>query len=423
MKRWLPKRYDRRHATVSPSRHASRARRLAFERCEDRRMLSGSSLTTEVANTSFAGEGGFLTVNTSSYLLNSVNNFLPDAYSFSQPTARLGLSAQWHLIGADQQIIASDFTSLFEYDISRPVFSADTTNDLGFDALFPASLGDEDTSSIASTIGSSISPSHPDLNLSDVQVLKPLLPTIEVNDPLVDENIIVDERQDTLANNRPGLPGNTAKLLVIEQPIQILTSPRYASEADQHEGGALEVAVAVHTTQRAYETQLSAVITSNLNRDGMLPTTVPMRVQPVIAELARAVAFETVALEETVQTSTAAKITEGPFIEAIQATPPALKPVAAQLRVRPVFRPTAVEATTVETTARVSISSRTGEDPSANLAERVENDQQTAWAMNFSQWPILATVIASYLLIERHSPQATQTVQTSPHCNRQTLAR
>ena len=385
MKRWIPARHDRRHAALAPASRRCRARRLAMERCEDRRMLSGSSLTTEFVNVSLVGEGGFLAVNTSGFLLTDANNFLFDADSFGQPTTRFGLSTQWQPTGVGQQIIVPNYSSTFD---------------------------NEAASSIAPTIG----PALYDFDLSGKQVLDVRVLTSGEDDLSSDnEKILVDNPPYARANDSPGLQGKTTKFLVNEDSIQIVASLRNSDRRDQREGGTLEVAAVVLTTQRAYETQLSAVIVSNLNRDGMLPTTAPTLRQPVVAELARAVAFETIGLRTEVQAVEATQMTEGPLVEP---TPSTLEPVATLQHVPSLRHPSATETMTGETTANTSTISGRSEDSATYLAERVENEQQAAQAIHFAQWPTLATLITGYLLIEHRSPQAAETVQMPPRRQR-----
>lgn len=401
MKCWILKRRDRRHSTLTPSSRRCRARRLVFERCEDRRMLSGSSLTIEFDNGTLVGEGGFLAVNTSGFLLADANNFLFDADSFSQPTTGFGRSRQWHSVGAGQQITVPDFFGTH---------------------------GDEAASSIALP---ATEPSFYDFGLSDSLVQEPLLPTIGNGVLLVDGNDVsldvpADDIDDDLfdepTNDSPRLSGGNAKMLVIDDPIQIVASQLNTDRHDQREGGTLQVAAVVHTSQRAYELQLSAIIAHNLNRDGVLPTTLPMQTQPVVAELARVVAFETLGQQEVIPKGDIDRVSRGQFREPTQATPLMLEPVSAQLRLTPVRRSSTNNSATDEIETHISKSSRGGEDSMANLAERVvervDDEQQAAQIITFAQWPTLATVIAGYLLVERRRPQAAQTVQTPPRRQR-----
>ncbi len=216
----------------------------------------------------------------------------------------------------------------------------------------------------------------------------------------------------------PGLSGGTIKPLVIDEPIQIAAFTLPSDNSALREGGALEVAAAVNTTRRAYESQLSAVIASNLNRDGILPATAPARAQPVVAELARMVAFETVGLQPHVRPDKTVQASDDQPIEPSQTTPATLQPVAAHLEDAPIFRTVTDKATSDETATKTSKAVSHVGKTTTNLAERIDNEHQAARVTNFAEWPVLATVIAGYLLIERRSPQAIQAVQTPPRRQR-----
>ncbi len=386
MKRLNRKRHDQRHSKVYLSSGRCHARRLAFERCEDRRMLSGISFTTNVSLVPIQSEGGFLTVNTNGFFSTTANNFLSDADSFNQPLDVFALTYQWQLINTGQLLGAA----------------ADTT-------------GNEAASSFATP---TLRPTLLDFDLSDTLVLEPPISSTG-NSVTQDKEIIdVDDLHDNFSNDAPGLPGKTLKPLVIEDPIQIGTIPPNSDEFEQREGGALEVAAMVNTTQRAYETQLSAAIVHNLNRDGMLPTTAPTPTRPVVAELARAIAFETLGQQQGNQTGEMNRATSGQLREPTQATPQKIEPVSVQLRVTPAGRTSTEKAESNESSTQVYAASHVGEDSAAYLAERIENEQQAAQIATFAQWPTLATVIAGYLLIERRSPKSAQTVQTPPRRQR-----
>ncbi|NOZ40284.1 MAG: hypothetical protein GXP24_08675 [Planctomycetes bacterium] len=416
MKRWIRKRHDQRHSTLSPSSRRCRARRLAFERCEDRRMLSGNSPVAHVSLALSAGEGGFITVSANSFLQTNANNFLFDAGSLNQTIGDFTLLDIGQTVSFGEPLVTSGAASDFDLDSSAPVFTVNRTNDLGIDSPFPAFLGNETSgneanSSIAPTFGPTIGPSLYDLDLTDVQAQEPLLPTTGNSDALDDKNTLAEDHTNAQTDGPPGLQGKTTQLLVIEDPIQIVSSPLNTDRSGQREGGALEVATAVHNTQQAYETQLSAVIAHNLDRNAVLPTTVATPARPVVAEIARAVAFETLGQQRVISTGEIDRVKVQPLRESTEVTSPRLNPVAAQLRTTPADSTAAVNAT-IDATTQSSRALRSAKGTAANLVERIENEQQSAQIANFAQWPTLATVIASFLLIEtRRSHVAPPTEQ------------
>ena len=386
-----------------------RGRRLAFERCEDRRMLAGTALVANVSLAPVANEGGFITVSTNGFLRTSANDFSSDAISFNRSFGDFTLFDFGNVISFDQVLgtldAAGDSSGITHGNIASSI--ASTT--------------------AGPTTGPTTGPLYYDFDLSDSLVLPKTGESVTVNDDInIPVNIpvenILENILDEPAVDTPGLSGGTVKPLVIDEPIQIAAFTLPSVNSMLHEGGALEVAAAVHTTQRAYESQLSAVIASNLNRDGVLPATAPVRAQPVVAELARMVAFETVEQQavrtgETVQTADDLRIDPAPT------TPATLQPVSAQLDSAPALRNSASEATSNDRVIRTTQAFLHDETTSPNLAERIDNEHQAARVTTFAEWPVLATVIAGYLLIERRSPQAAPTVQTPPRRSRQTLAR
>ena len=402
MKRWIPKHYDQQHSAALPSSRRCYARRLAFERCEARRMLSGVSLTTPVLLAPNVYEGGFITVSTAGFLQTEANNFLFDADSLS--------------------FTANGFTSFdFDYVVSdatvrfgQPLGTLNAVDDSGSGAAL---------SIAAPTLGPTHGPTLVEFDLSDTLFIKPADPPVEKIDSSVEPKIVVDTSHDSLANVPQGLSGNTTKPLVIEDPIRIgpvSLNSRNTDDSDVREGGALAVAAMVNTTQRAYETQLSAVIANNLNRDGLLPTAAPNRVRPVVAELARAVAFETIG-QQAIPTSEIDRVIGGPLHEPSQTTQPTLEPVAAQPRDTPSAGDWAAGKAAIDATnTHTAIIFRDGEETSADLAERIENEQHAAQISiaTFAQWPTLATVIAGYLLLERRSDPSSPAVQTPPRYRR-----
>ena len=370
-------------------------------------MLSGVSLTTPVTLVPTVYEGGFITVSSissTSFLQADANNFLFDVDRLS--------------------FTASGFTSFgFGDVVSNNVVSdavvRGTIVHFGQPLGSLNAVGDSDSDAASSIAAPTLGPTLVEFDLSHTLVVKPVNPPVEKIDSPVKPKIDVNTSHDSLASAPAGLPGNTTKPLVIEDPIRIgpvSLNSRNADDSEVREGGALAVAAMVNTTQRAYETQLSAVIANNLNRDGLLPAAAPNRVRPVVAELARAVAFETIG-QQAIPTSKIDRVIGGPLHEPSQTTQPTLEPVAAQLRDTPAANDWAAEKVARDATnTHAAIIPQDSEENSGNLAERIENEQHVAQISiaTFAQWPTLATVIAGYLLIERRRVPSSRMVQTPP---------
>ena len=370
-----------------------RARPLAFERCEDRRMLAGTAIVADVSLAPVANEGGFITVSANGFLRTSANDFFSDAVFFN---------------GSFGDFTLFDFGNVISFDQVLGTLDADgdssgiTHGDIASSIASPA---------IGPVAGPTAGPLHYDFDLSESLVLPTTgdstLANVEADSPL--EKVLDEPSVDT-----PGLSGGTVKPLVIDEPIQVAGFTLPSVHSSRREGGVLAVATAVHTTQHDYESQLSAVIANNLNRDGKLPTTAPVRAQPVVAELARMVAFETVEQQQAIRTNEAVQAVDDHRIDSAPASPVMLQPVSAQLDTGPALRISASEATSDEQATHATHAIPHDEPTSPNLAERIDNEQQAARVATFAEWPVLATVITGYLLIERRSPQAVRAAQVPP---------
>ena len=339
-------------------------------------MLAGAAPVTNVSLAPVANEGGFLTVSANAFLRTSANDFSSDG----------------------------DITTLFDFgnviSFGQPLGTLDAVGDI-----------DNDVSK--SIISPTAGPLYYDFDLSDSLALPKTGDSVTVNEDInIPADIPLEKILDDPTVDTPGLSGGTVKPLVIDEPIQIATFTLPSVNSMLREGGALEVAAAVHTTQRAYESQLSAVIASNLNRDGILPATAPTRAQPVVAELARMVAFETVGQQPHIRPDETVQASDDLPLEPVQATPTTLQPVAAHMDDSSIFRTATNTTTNDETATHTFQAASPAGETTPNLAERIENDQQAARVTTFAEWPVLATVIAGYLLIERRSPQAIQAVPT-----------
>ncbi len=343
-------------------------RQLAFQQCEDRRLLSSSSLVGTGVFTPMPEVGGFLTVSTDGLLNRGASNLLFDG-SVQEPFAgavlweSLDFSAGMHSFDNDQSELGG--IPADSPTINQPVLPRDSTEK-------PVSETPEDAPTGANNNGS-----HP----------------IVLEDP---PEIFPTE---VLA----GLPAQSARILVIDEPLPIAERGLNSLNVTPGDGGTLEVAAAVATTQRAYQSQLYAATASRLDRGEALPVALPQPIQPPSSELAHAVA----------DTPTGKRNT---FIESEPAPPRgSLEPLSLRLHF-PSSESAVSHENESEDTAQHTSATET--KSKGNLAERVENENQAGHATTFAQWPTLAAVVAGYLLIERSSPPVNSTVQTPPRGSR-----
>jgi|GEM_PF-6876902 len=266
-------------------------------------------------------------------------------------------------------------------------------------------------------------------DVPDLQVVEPLVPTandpitlgtnLEIFDSVVDDNVEGDFGNKI--DDSSGLPGKTSRMLVIDESIQISSSQIAANQLEQREGGALGVFAAVITTQRAYESQLAEVIARNLDRDGTLPKLAQPQAQPLVAELARAIAFETMEPQRLVQADATEHVItdEGQFADPPQATPAVLEPAPVPASVTSVGYHSLPEHRAIrETTGKLGSSHSANTKAGEHIAipsGRVDDEQAAAHAVTYATWPLLATTIAAgYLIIERQQQSDATTVQMPP---------
>ncbi len=224
----------------------------------------------------------------------------------------------------------------------------------------------------------------------------------------------------------PGLAGKTAKLEVIDDVIQLVSADERASTRDAAEGGAIQVFAAIASTQRAYETQLSETVAGKLDDNEPLPTSPTPARRPVLAELARAVAFETVSYRTGAANPSSAQPT-GSESDALQTVPAELE----------TERPDADSLSTADNTSEDSsqrslatqldagtdVIASENIEPKRRPTERIDDEADSTVTSVFTRWTALISVVASYLLIERRPRSAETTVQTPPRRRRGTSPR
>ncbi len=351
MKRWTKKRRDHQHTQARPKSRGSRARRLAFERCEDRIVLSGSSLTVQFVGLPNAGDGGFLAFDSSRFLQTKENDFLLDANGFS-PTMNF-------------------------FDLGN---------------LVSDNIGGES-------------------DLSGPKTLGPIVPAddaIATQDDGVNQNASSEDSQDDAL---PGLSGKTSRFSVINDSIQIVAYRSSTATSAKREGGTLEVAIAINTTQRAYETQLAAIVVHNLNHDETLPVAAPHRMQPIVAELARAVVFETLGQQPAISTGEVDHVTSEQLLQTTQIAPLTSETVSLRQDISQAHYSTTRKVIAEESATHDDEKPTLNGKSHANFAERVDDEQQAAFASTYAQWPALAAVIAGYLMVDRSVASTETSVQ------------
>ncbi|MEM8946434.1 MAG: hypothetical protein AAGD11_14780 [Planctomycetota bacterium] len=416
MKRWIQRRHDSR---PQPADRYRRARRLAIERCEDRCMLSGTTLDTEFVSLTSGGAGGFIALDTSAWLLSGSSNSLVGDFAFD-------LSGQV-TPAVDQQVFANNQLDVPSIKLSVPLYVG--TNSTSGDAVPRVAPSDGDAVlKVVPTDDAKSIAKLPELP----QAIPPSLPTApgdpatesyqsptpgpnsprELTDPTSEKSLdfrppwdyddaldIVDVPNDSTVDP-PGLTGKTAVMRLIDDPIIIIDENSASRYDDQ--GGTLPIFDAVATAQRDYETQLLAAVAQKLDRDDVLPARISPTSppQPVAADLARVVAYEAfdrrsggqVNAEEPTADPTAVDFDNVPTE---MSTPTVDRSSESSVGVEPA--PTTVSKRannhangTVQQVARPIASPS---DPSHYApTERIDNERETAYAAAFSEWPLLASV-------------------------------
>ena len=159
-----------------------------------------------------------------------------------------------------------------------------------------------------------------------------------------------------------------------------------------------------------------------LNTEDVLPAIPARPTHPVVAQLARPVAFETVTYPSSpLETSTnlpakeaAAEAQELPD-ELNSNVSARSKNPAGLSRQEPL---SSTSKTTREESASQDLTDAEPHKPSQTPAERIDQEHDTTLATTFATWPVLASVVASYLLAERHSRDREASVQTPPRRQR-----
>lgn len=155
--------------------------------------------------------------------------------------------------------------------------------------------------------------------------------------------------------------------------------------AESSEGGPIKVTQAVVEAQRAYETKVFAAVAAQLDEQDFLAQPAPPVEQPLSAELARSMAFESLELEPS---SDPARLNDS-------SAPSAMLP------------PTSFD-----------------EDPLASKPAMDEEptDDEPADALAFAQWPLLYSATVGAVLVGTRRRTRTGTAQLPPRRNRQTNA-
>jgi len=256
----------------------------------------------------------------------------------------------------------------------------------------------------------------------------------EVHSPGQDSLRLWSPQADSITTSRNNsdaqdFENNGAGQWAAPESAEILGSQFSTDYQHQHEGGAIEVTMVVDTTQQAYETQLSAVIASNLDRNGLLPVPVPPHAQPLFPELARSVAFEMAEQHSVSAAREAEQAMHRHRAGALQICLTALEGPSAQLRETSAHsRISSAGATSVEVATAIkaaaiaaALAGAPDEQP-IGLQEPAEDDQQAAHATTFAQWPLLATAVASYLLVDRRTQNVARTEATPSRPGRDGMA-
>ncbi len=439
MRRWFKIRRDRRHKSARAASPFRRARQLSVERCEDRHLLAGNALTLDVSPTTPTLTGGFLALDTSSLIHTSSNDFVVGDAVFARNldvTTTSGLQFFGGIdyrLGADVLVEATQTPQVdpivvaTEQVLNRPTEFAEIA------ILEPPTLLTNDAAS--AYLQPSMQPLDLDLQRPLVEVETPLLveppvniDTTDFHTPTTDGALAADTFDDnTVVGNAvqepvdqpfpdaPGISGKTAQLEVIDDVIQLVGYEQQTTTRDTAEGGAIQVASAIASTQRAYETQLSATIVRKLNDDATLPTAPTPQRQPVLAELARAVAFETVSYQRSASHTAHEQSVEVETPSEPETATADSDLLSADDKTR---EDSSAESAVAQLDARHDPFVVEHNEPRRRPAERIDDESDSTVTSIFTRWTALISIVASYLLIERRPRSPENTVQTPPRRGR-----
>lgn len=441
---WFRQRRDRSQTKVRPSSRFRRARRLSMERCEDRRMLSGNNSGFELSAVTPGESGGFLSFEGAHLFPASSDTLL-----VAQPTSGrvLGIDIAGNFFSFDQgrqpnlSVFGENNTirawgasnNLFKFE---PLDVSPTANDIGsrytigVTNFAEIAIVDQLVPTTNDAPATYLSPSLELLNGFPRSAPLDLDVSLTVDPPAIDETLQDSEDLDGSPTLSPELPlensvsgsGEPPRLLVIDEPIQILASQDKGSRKPSDEGGVIQVFAAVAETQQAFETKLASAVVERLNEADVLPAIPARESQPVVAQLARAVAFETVSYQPSPQGNPTSLPTDDAPVET-QELPTDLNSSVSNGGKPPAGVSMQDSISTSTKTTREEYTSRDVTDGVAHEAsrvptERIDQEHDKTLASTFATWPVLASVVASYLLVERHPHNREESVQTPPRRQR-----
>ena len=435
---WFRERHDRARTKPRPSPLFRRARRLTIERCEDRRMLSGNGSVFELSAVTPATEGGFFELNGA-----QVSSSRSDSFLIAAPTSSITLDfGQTSFSGFDRELqpdlpvlgvdsnvhIWTASSSVFKFDHVGSLPSAELVSSrytIGGLNLAESAVFDQWTPTTNDAPASHLSPTLELVDVSPQSVPLDLDVSLHLDPPALDPAPETRETIDdtaTLAlelSLESSISGSSEspRLLVINEPILILASHVSKTQQRSDEGGAIQVFAAVADTQQAFETQLASAAVERLNEENALPAIPVRQTQPIVAQLARAVAFETVSY----QTTPVQKATVGPYELPTEQNSTVSEGVPVPAGVS--LQDSLSTSTKTEREASTSrdLTNAEPSEPAFAPTERIDQEHETTLATTFASWPVLASVVASYLLVERYPHSREQSVQTPPRRQRNPL--
>lgn len=440
---WFQKHHDRERTKPRPTALFRRARRLTIERCEDRRMLSGDGSVFELSAVTPATEGGFFELNGAQFTSSRSDSFLIAAPT-SSITLDFGqtsfsgfdreLQPDLPVLGVDSKVhVWTASNSGFKFDQEGVQPSADLVTSrytIGVLNLADTAFFGQWTPTTNDAPASYLSPTLELLDSFPQSVPLDLDVSLSLDPPALDKAPETSEAIDETPTLAPELPiessnsgsGESPRLLVINDPILILASHESDTQQRSDEGGAIQVFAAVTETQQAFETKLVSAVVEKLNGEGVLPAIPQRQSQPVVAQLARAVAFEAVRYEPTPQAAPTKMPTDAATVE------PRELPAQINAGASPGSKISARVSPreTLSTTSRIDRQEASSHDlndverrePASAPTERIDQEHETTLATTFATWPVLASVVVSYLLVERYPHNREQSVQTPPRRQR-----
>ncbi len=310
-----------RHGSHHAAARKASSRRLRFERCEERLPLSGTS-AVEVAPSQT--EGGYLAFDSGNFLRTLASDFISSdevnfAFSYLLPQVvdapTPALDVPNHSAGLGVGNVPSDGLNVSNGIVetgNRHTAANELPDGITTGPISPPDATTAGFSGLALRMAISqnavaeVATNRLELMYTDLQeTLQTMRDTpIEIveHDALTEADPSRSQTSFTTFDESSSLQGRMMPVIAgthqrfewsLEHGTVLTDQPTEITE-----GGAIDVAVAVAQTQRAYESELFSAVAMVLDEQGVLDEpALPMQ-QPLASELARPVAFELASFEQ-----------------------------------------------------------------------------------------------------------------------------